>query len=134
MTTHEHPIPASTRPRQGVEAPPPPGWLFPALIGVPVVGALLVFGLLSPSLLLYAGLFGGMMLLCMGGHGHAGHGDGGHGSHGDGANRAGDLSRRSSGAQPAGSGSSMGPDGRAADDSTTSEISRHDQPSSNSCH
>lgn len=61
-----------------------PRWLMPALIGVAVVIALVAFGVLSPSAALFGGLFGGMLLMHLGGHrGHGGQGGpGGHAGHG----------------------------------------------------
>ena len=49
-----------------------PRWLLPALVGGIAVAALVVYGILPPSAVLYAGLFGGMFLMHRGGHG--GHG------------------------------------------------------------
>lgn len=123
-----------------------PRWLLPALVGAVVVGALVVFGVLSPSAVLYGGLVGGMVLMHAGGHGgHGGHGGGsgqggqsGHGGHGgaaggpasDGVN----LSRRSFGSQPSPSTSGEGLDERAPSDPIGSETHDHDQRSSHSCH
>ena len=131
MTSHSHPVPASTRPNPHVRPSQAPGWLMPALVGVPLVGALLVFGVLSPSSLLYIGLFGGMMLVCMGSHGHGG-GAGDHADH-SAMSAERDLSPHSSGAQPAESGS-VGLDDRAANDAKASETDDHDQHSSHGCH
>ena len=134
MTGHAHPIPDVTERRSPTEPAARPRWLIPTLIAVPLVGALLAFGLVSPNALLYIGLFGGMMLMHMGGHGHGGHGGGdtsrGHSLHGDGTDDAEDLSRRSSGAQPNESGSGAGLDERARANATTSETDDDDQHSS----
>ena len=50
-----------------------------ALVGIPVAlvaGLLVLAGVVSPSTVLYAGAFGGMMLMHLGGHGsHGGHGE-----------------------------------------------------------
>ena len=142
MTAHAHPVPDVTTRRSAAEPAPPPRWLIPALIGVPLVGALLAFGLLSPMALVYFGLFGGCLLMhFVGGHG-------GHGVHGGGASHdrsahAGsetgvgeeDLSSRSSGSQPLGAPSSSELGERAPDDiSNTNETERHDQHSSHGCH
>lgn len=59
-----------------------PRWLVPGLLVLVVVGALVVAGVVEPSTVLYAGLFGGMILMHVGGHGHGGHG--GHGAGGPG--------------------------------------------------
>ena len=53
-------------------------WLIPALaIGGAIAAVLVISGLVSASLLVYAALFGGMFLMHAGGHGgHGGHGGG----------------------------------------------------------
>lgn len=112
---------ASTRPR----------WLLPGLLIALVAGGLVFLGVLSLSAVLYAGIFGGMILMHAGGHGHGGHGSAGHASH---AGRAEDLSGGSSDTQPSGSGSAAGLDERPANDAKTSETERHDQHSSHGCH
>lgn len=125
--TGSWPIPAS-RPR----------WLLPGLVVAVIVGGLVMAGVVSLSTVLYAGLFGGMMLMHMGGHGHGGHGGGdtsrGHSMHGDRTGDAEDLSRRSSDAQPSEPGSTAGLDQRARDNSTTSETDDHDQNRAHGCH
>ena len=114
---------------------PWPRWLVAALVGVPVVGAILIFGILSPTLLLYAGLLGGMMLMCMGGHGHGSHGGAGHASHaGDASDNREDLSPRSPGSQLPDAGSVRGLDKRADSDPMTSENFDDDKHSSHGCH
>ena len=108
MTTHPHPMTAEQR---GPAAPAKqtPRWLWPALVGIPLVGALLVFGVISPTILVYAGLIGGCALMHVFGHG--GHGGSGHESHASGddgrlTNAPGeDLSFRSSRSQSADAGS-----------------------------
>jgi hypothetical protein len=126
MTAHAHDHSAQSAPTATRSARP--RWLLPALVVGVVVGALVVFGVLSPSAVLYGGLIGGMLLMHAGGHGgHGGHGDhgggtgqGGHGSHGGEAggstSDAVNLSRRSLGSQPGPSGSGEGPDDRALND------------------
>ena len=141
MTAHVH-DPAThggpTRPEPAATDAAPmraarPRWLLPGLLVAIVAGGLVLAGVLSPSAVLYAGLFGGMFLMHVGGHG--GHGGGGHGGHGHGAPSApNDLSRRSSGSQPAESGFGAGLDERGTNDSTTSETNDHDQHSSHGCH
>ena len=106
MTTHPM---TSDRHSEDARAKPTPRWLWPVLIGIPVVGALLAFGVISPTFVLYAALFGGCALMHVFGHGsHGGQGHEGHGSHGGQGHEAHhaapdedeSLSRRSSGAQP----------------------------------
>jgi hypothetical protein len=114
-----------------------PRWLLPGLVLAIIAGGLVVAGVVSLSTVLYAGLFGGMILMHAGGHGHGGHGGGHSGGHslpGDGADDVEDLSRRSSGAQPAESGSAVGLDQRVRDDTTTSETDDHDQHRAHGCH
>jgi hypothetical protein len=56
-----------------------PRWLLPGLVVGVVVAGLVVAGVVSLSTALSAGLFGGMLLMHLGGHGmHGGHGAGGH--------------------------------------------------------
>ncbi len=63
-----------------------PRWLLPALIVAIVAGGLVLAGIVPLSTVLSAGLFGGMILMHVGGHGghggHAGHGSGGSGDTG----------------------------------------------------
>lgn len=153
MTAHVHdpathgggaPAPRATGVPQTTAARP--RWLLPGVLVALVAGALVVAGVVSLSTVVYAGLFGGMILMHVGGHGHGGHGgagrgDGGHagggnagGGHGAGADEPGDLSRRSSGAQLSGSGSAAGLDDRATNEPTTSETEDHDQHTSHGCH
>ncbi len=112
-----------------------PRWLVPGLAIVIVAAALVLGGVLSFSTVLYAGLFGGMLLMHSGGHGgHAGHG-GGHESRGGGtAGDAEDLRQPSSGAQSAASVSGGGLDDLAQNDRSGSEIHDHDQHGSHGCH
>lgn len=104
-----------------------PGWLLPALaIGVLGIG-LAVAGVVPLSTVLYAGAFGGMLLMHLGGHGHGGHG--GHGNDGP----ADDLSRGSGGAHRQRTGSNDELDDRAASQPNRNE--RHDdQHRSHGCH
>lgn len=51
-----------------------PRWLLPGLAVGIVASALVVAGVLSLSTVLYAGMFGGMLVMHLGGHGgHGGH-------------------------------------------------------------
>lgn len=55
-----------------------PRWLLPGLTVGFVIAGLVVAGIVSLSTVLYVGLFGGMLLMHMGGHGmHGGQGKGG---------------------------------------------------------
>jgi len=112
-----------------------PRWLMAALaVGIVAVG-LVATGVLSLSTVLYAGLFGGMILMHVGGHGHGGHGrSGSHARHGAGIPRDEDLSRPSPGSQPASPRSSSGLEDRASDDPKASETHDHDQRNTHSCH
>ena len=101
MTGHSQPLARSPGTHSAMEQRP--GWFVPLLVGALVVGALLVFGFVSPATALYAGLFGGMMLVCMGGHGgHASHRAGDRDDPGTGtrAMQPDDLSRLSGRAHP----------------------------------
>ena len=139
MTTHAHD--PSTH-RLGRSAPATIGarttsthsrWLVPALAVGIVAAALVVGGFVSLSTVLYAGLFGGMILMHVGGHGGHG-GSGGHRGHGADASRDEDLSRPSPGSQPGRARSTSGLDHRALDDPNGSETHDHDQRDTHSCH
>lgn len=138
MTAHAHAHRTQSAPTAKQSARP--RWLLPALVVGVVVGALVVFGVLSPSAVLYGGLIGGMLLMHVRGHGGhgGGSGQGGHGGHGGSAGGAKsddvNLSRRSPGSQPSPSGSGEGLDDRAPNDPNGSETNDHDQRSSPSCH
>lgn len=119
-----------------------PRWLWPAVAAGLVVTGLVMAGVLSLSTVLYFGLFGGMLLMHVGGHGsHGGHGGSGGSSgssaHDHGSAPASDteaLSHRSHGAQSDSPRSAAGPDDGATNDSTASETDNHDQHSSHGCH
>lgn len=101
-----------------------PGWLVPALaIGVLGIG-LAVAGVVPLSTVLYAGAFGGMLLMHLGGHGHGGHGNGG---------PADDLSRGSGGAHQLRTGSRDRLDDRAASQPNRNE-SHDEKRRSHGCH
>ena len=132
MTTHAHdpsiegadPAPGGTTATGHPEAAfRRPGWLLPALaVGLLAIG-LVVAGVVSLSTVLYAGAFGGMLLMHRGGHGHGAHGGG----------PANDLSRGSGGShqQRTGSEDELG-------ERTTNQTNRNegddDQHSSHGCH
>jgi len=144
MTAHAHdpsthltpsedgPMPAaraagSTRPR----------WLLPALAGGIAVAALVVYGILPPSAVLYGGLFGGMLLMHRGGHG--GHGGGGHGGHGGATptstgkpDRPSD--RPSDGSRADRTDSDAGPDRSPANDVTGTVTDDNNRRGSHGCH
>ena len=136
MTTHPHPMAAGLR-SPAAAAKPTPVWLWPALIGIPLVGALLVFGVITPTILLYAGLIGGCALMHVFGHGS--HGGAGHESQGAGDDdrptdsRGADLSFRSSRSQSTDAGSTSKLDDRASND-TANETEHDDQYGRHGCH
>lgn len=135
MNAHTH-LPAD----HDASAASRPRWLLPGLLGALIVGGLVVAGVVSLTVVLYAGLFGGMILMHVGGHGgHGGHGGNGqvgagHNLRANGADDGADLSHHSSGAKAPDSGSGAGLDARARTDSTESETDEHDQHRSHGCH
>ncbi len=119
--TNDDATKTSTRPR----------WLLPGLAAGIVVSVLAVAGVLSLSTVLYAGLFGGMILMHAGGHGR----HGGHGGHGSGTTPAvDDLRTPSSGAQVRRSGSSDEIDDGTLTNESRNETDDHDKHSSHGCH
>ena len=74
-TSGRDPLPARTDAMKAGAARP--RWLVPGLLVVIVAVGLVVAGVLSVSAVIYAAVFGGMILMHVGGHG-------GHGSHGGG--------------------------------------------------
>lgn len=105
-----------------------PRWLLPALAGGLVVAVLVAYGVLSPSVVLYGGLFGGMLVMHVGGHGN-------HGGHGVGTTtETGDIHRPASGALFDQTGPGTGPDHALADGPSGSESDGHDEPGSHGCH
>jgi hypothetical protein len=141
-----------------------PRWLLPALLTLTITVALVAAGFVSLSTVLYVGLFGGMILMHLGGHGaHGGHGGrGGHGradghaghaahaanggqtrraGHADHAGHAGsaglaagDLRIPSSGAQAGRPSSGYELDHGARADASRNETNDHDKGSSHGCH
>ncbi len=117
MTTHVHDpsIDGDAHPSRSAGTDPPqsvparPRWLLPGLAAALVAAGLLAAGVVSLSTIIYVGVFGGMLLMHLGGHGHGGHGGGGHAGHGARDSQAishdQDLSGRSDGSQPLGSAS-----------------------------
>lgn len=113
-----------------------PRWLLPGLVAGIVLAGLVLGGVLSLSTVVYAGLFGGMILMHLGGHGgHGGHGRQGE-HHGRGGTTPGveDLSHRSGRSQLERSGSDEGRDDGASGSPNGNERHDHDQPSSHGCH
>lgn len=113
-----------------------PRWLLPGLAAGFIVSALVVAGVLSLSTVLYVGLFGGMLLMHLGGHG----GHGGHGTHGAQSGHDGDtepdgdeLMNPSSDVQVHPSGSSHELGDRALINGRRNETDDHDQRS-HGCH
>lgn len=136
MTAHAHDQSKQSAPTATGSARP--RWLLPALAGGAVLGALVVLGVLPPSVVLYGGLLGGMVLMHVGGHG--GHGDGG-GHGGPGGHQSGgpasdgvDLTRRSPGSQPSPSTFGEGFDERTANAPIKRGTHDDDQRSSHTCH
>lgn len=110
-----------------------PRWLLPGLVGAAVVGGLVVAGVLSLEAVLYIGLFGGMLLMHAGGHGHGGHG-GGHAGHGAGGDpSSANLRSDSSDAQPDGPAFGSGLGSRAGDHSMEDGTKNDDQHTSHGC-
>lgn len=118
---------ASTRPR----------WLVPGIAVGLVTAGLVAAGVVSFSAALYFAMFGGMMLMHLGGHGmHGGHGGGGHAGHARGGSSDGrvsnDAQRMSQPDEPS-SGAGESGDG-GPDDGLGVEASRDDQRGSHGCH
>jgi hypothetical protein len=108
-----------------------PRWLLPGLFIVVAAGALVIAGVLSLSTVIYAGMFGGMILMHLGGHGVHG---GGHVAHGDSTPDTENLSARSSGHERPRSELKGEPDDRVSTDRPGNETDDHDQHSSHGCH
>jgi hypothetical protein len=122
-----------------------PRWLLPGLLIAIAAGGLVIAGVLSPSVVLYGGLFGGMILMHLGGHGgHGGHGGtdaepgghgGGHAGHAvESTSDTGTLSARSSGPKAAGPDFEGKLDDRASTGRHGNETDDHDQHDSHGCH
>jgi hypothetical protein len=147
MTTHAH-DPASHadshRPGSAADATTAaarPRWLLPGLAAGIIIGALVVAEVLSLSTVLYAGLFGGMLLMHLGGHGGHGGGHGRHGPHaghgrddGDTEPDVDDLRNPSSDAQVQRPGSRDELDDRAVTIQDGSETQDHDKRGAHGCH
>ena len=141
MTAHVHD--SSTRRTDDADGAAPavrangsnrPRWLLPAVAGGLVVAVLVAYGVLSPSAVLYGGMFGGMLLMHLGGHGS----HGSHGSH-DGQGRGtttgtGDMSRPTSGAAADQTTSGGVPDYAPVDGPSRSESEGDAARGSHGCH
>ena len=114
-----------------------PRWLMPGIAVGVVVAGLVLAGVISLSTALYGAMFGGMLLMHLGGHGmHGAHGGGGHGGHRSGGSSGGRASsepQRMS--QPDEPGSAADESGdRGPDDGPGIEAPQHDQRGSHGCH
>jgi hypothetical protein len=106
------PQPGQARNERRTPAGARPRWLLPGMVSGLVAAALVVAGVVPLSTVLYVGMFGGMLLMHLGGHGGHGRAPGGHDGHG-GADEPGD---------------------RAAPAEDQGEIDQQDQPGSRGCH
>ena len=105
-----------------------PRWLLPALVGGIAVAVLVAYDVLPLSAVLYGGLFGGMLMMHVGGHG-------GHGDPEDGTPTATeDLRRPFGGSSPDRTGFDAGPDQSSTNEPNGSETHDHDERSSHGCH
>jgi hypothetical protein len=125
MTTHTHS--SSDQPARSRMS----RWLLPAIAVGLVAAGLVGFGVVSFSTALYAGLFGGMLLIHGGHGGHRGHG--GHGGQAV-APADTDLSEPSVRSQPQEPRSAGGRDDRAPNHLHGNETQDDDQRNSHSCH
>lgn len=89
MTAHDpathggNPLPEPTTTGVAPTRSSRPRWLLPGLLVAVVAAGLVAAGVVSLSTVLYVGLFGGMILMHVGGHGHGGHGGHGGGTKSD---------------------------------------------------
>jgi hypothetical protein len=113
-----------------------PRWLLPGIAVGVVVAGLVVAGVVSLSTALSGGLFAGMLLMHLGGHGmHGGHGGGGHDGHADGGSpegRASSEPQRMS--QPDEPGPAQETRHEGPDDGRGVEGHQDDQRGSHGCH
>ena len=130
MAEHDH-IPASGNPGRGSGTRS--GWVMPGLLVTLAAGGLVAADVVSLSAVLYAGLLGGMMLMHLGGHGHAFHG-GGRSADSTGRSEDAVLSRRSFESQDQAPASRAGSEQRAANDTSTTESSDDGQHDAPGCH
>jgi hypothetical protein len=146
MTAHVHdpamhPVdeavdtPAASRSAGGT--PTRPRWLLPGLAAGVLVAGLVLAGVVSLSTALYAAMFGGMLLMHVGGHGmHGGYGGDGHGRHaGDGSSDGRVPSEPQRISPPDEPGSAGGEKGHGGpDEGRGIEAPQHDQRGSHGCH
>ena len=135
MTAHVHD--SSTRRTDEADGAAPavrangsnrPRWLLPAIAGGLVVAVLVAYGVLSPSAVLYGGLFGGMLLMHVGGHGN-------HGGHAGGTTTGtGDIHRPAAGVLSDQTGRGAGPDHPPPDALSGSESEGDAERGSHGCH
>ena len=111
-----------------------PRWLLPGLVIGLVLGGLVVAGAVPLSTVVYAGLFGGMILMHVGGHGHGSHGSHDSASQDRAPSDRDDLSLRSPGSQPAEAVSARGLEERADRTPTRGENANDDQHGPHGCH
>ena len=113
-----------------------PRWLMPGIAVGVVVAGLVLAGVVSLSTALYAGLFGGMLLMHLGGHGmHGGHGGGGHAGHAGGGSsdgRASSAPQRTS--RPDEPGAAQETRHQGPEDGRGVERHQDDQRGSHGCH
>lgn len=111
-----------------------PRWLLPGLLMVFIAATLVVAGVLSLSTAIYAGLFGGMVLMHVGGHGGHGAHQGGHAAQRESTPDPETLSADSSGPQAPRSDSERELVDRASTNRHGNETEDHDQHSPHGCH
>jgi hypothetical protein len=114
-----------------------PRWLMPGIAVGVVVAGLVLAGVVSLSTAVYAAMFGGMLLMHLGGHGmHGGHGVGGHAGHAGGGSSDGPApSEPQRMARPDEPGSAAGESGDGGpDEGPGIEAPQHDQRGSHGCH
>lgn len=120
--------------------PPRPRWLMPGVVVVLVGGALVAAGIVPLSAALTAVMFGGMILMHLGGHGmhggHGGHGGGhaGRGRVGPGAAGDGEVGPGGIGSDEVGPGAAGEPVAPTASDSDPGPAGDRDERPSSRCH
>lgn len=108
-----------------------PRWLMPGIAAGVGVAGLVLAGVVPFSTALYAAMFGGMLVMHLGGHGmHGGHA--GHANGGSSARPA--PSKPQPGSRAGGPGSSGEAGDEAPDEGRGDEAQRHDQRGSRGCH
>ena len=132
MTAHVHD--SSTHHTRGEDGAVPAGqatgstrprWLLPALVGAIAVAVLAAYGVLPLSAVLFGGLFGGMLLMHVGGHG---------GHEGGTPSATEDFRHPSGGSSPDRTDFDAGPDQSATNEPNGIETHGHAERSSHGCH